>query len=248
METYSVRQLAKLAGISVRALHYYDQIGLLKPDRRRNGYREYGRDAALCLQQILFFRELGFPLAEIREILARPDFDMREALTAHRGLLEKRVEHVKKMLATLDKTIASLKGEKDMEIKDYFEGLTDEQVEVWRKKARERWGEKAIAESEQRILSLGKEQFTAIQKEIDGVWRAVAANMDKGPDSPEVQDLVGKWRQWLETFGHYTDEMALGLGRAYSADERFANFYRKYHPDMPSFWTKAIEIYCGAAE
>jgi hypothetical protein len=135
-----------------------------------------------------------------------------------------------------------------MAIKDYYEGFSDEQVTAWRQEAKERYGEKAVADSEQRVMSMGKEKFAALQKEMDGVYREVVANMAKGPGSPEVQALVGKWRQWLENFAHYTDDMVLGLARMYSADERFADFYRKYHPDLPAFWTKAIEIYCGVKE
>ena len=248
METYSVQQLAKMAGVSVRTLHHYDRIGLLRPERRRNGYRQYGREEALRLQQIMFYRELGFPLAEIRSILARPEFDMLEALTAHRDLLDERAMRLKKLRATLDKTIASLKGEREMAIKDYYEGFSDEQVAAWRQEAKERYGESAVAESDRRVLNMGKEKFAAVQQEIDAVYREVVATMDKGPASPEVQALVGKWRQWLENFFHYTDDMVLGLGRMYSADERFADFFRKYHPEMPAFWTKAIEIYCGATD
>jgi DNA-binding transcriptional MerR regulator len=247
-ETYTVKQLAKLAGVSVRTLHYYDQLGLLKPDRRRNGYRQYGPAAALRLQQILFFRELGFPLAEVREILARPDFDVLAALTSQKELLAQRAGRLQQLLATVDRTMASIKGERDMAIKEYYEGFGDDQVENWRREARERYGEKAVAESEHRVLKMGKERFAAVQKEIDAVYKEVVANMDKGPASPEVQALVKKWRQWLENFAHYTDEMALGLARMYSSDERFADFYRKYHQDLPAFWTKAIEVSCGVQD
>ena len=135
-----------------------------------------------------------------------------------------------------------------MAIRDYYEGFSDEQVAAWRKEAKERYGESAVAESDRRVLKMGKEKFAAVQQEIDAVYRQVVALMDRGPASPEVQALVGKWRQWLQNFYHYTDDMVLGLGRMYSRDERFADFYRKYHPDMPAFWTRAIEVYCGAAD
>lgn len=247
-ETYTVRQLAKLAGVSVRTLHYYDQIGLVKPERRRNGYREYGAAVALRLQQVLFLRELGFPLAEIRELLARPDFDVLSALRSQKELLERRAGRLRTLLATVDKTIELIRGERDMAIKDYYVGFSDEQVQGWRREARERWGEQTVEESEHRILSMGKAKFAAVQEEADEIYREVVANMDKEPASPEVQALVGRWRQWLENFAHYTDEMVLGLGRMYSSDDRFAAFYRSYHPDLAPFWTKAIEVYCGVIE
>jgi len=103
---YTVKQLADLAGVSRRTLHYYDQIGLLVPSSRRdNGYRLYGDGALLKLQQILFFRELGFGLEEINKILSKPDFDAIEALESHKGLLAKKAERLNELLETVDKTI-----------------------------------------------------------------------------------------------------------------------------------------------
>src|SRR5512142_78697 len=107
--TYTVQQLARLAGVSVRTLHYYDQIGLLKPSARTAaGYRLYGEADLLRLQQILFFRELDFPLTEIQAILDQPDFDQVKALRDHRLLLQQEADRLGRLLNTIEKTISRL--------------------------------------------------------------------------------------------------------------------------------------------
>ena len=243
---YSVNQLAKMAGISVRTLHYYDQIGLLRPERRSaGGYRQYGEEEAVRLQQILFFRELDFSLDEIKKILSRPDFDVLEALQSQRGLLTRKAERISRLLETLDRTISKLKGETEMSIREYYEGFSDEQVERYREEVRRRWGEEALNESESRVTRMGKKKFADLQAEGGGIFQAICDNMDKGPESPEVQALVARWRQWLENFYHYSDEAVLGLGRTYSQDPEFAKFFEKYHKDLAGFLTRAIEYYCS---
>lgn len=245
MTVYTVHQLATHAGISVRTLHHYDAIGLLKPARRGNGYREYGQEEVLRLQQILFFRELGFKLEDIRDILYRPDFDVLKALEGHRLLLQKRSERLSRLLETVDRTITTLRGETDMEIKEYYKGFSDEQVEEYRKEVRESWGADTLNESEYRVKAMGKEKFDEVQANGQRIFQAIADNMDKGPGSDVVQGLVAEWREWLEHFSHYTDEMVFGLGRSYSRDSRFAAYYHKIHTDLPEFFTKAIEAYCS---
>lgn len=244
---YTVRQLADLAGVSVRTLHYYDKVGLLKPESHTaSGYRQYGREAVARLQQIMFFRELGFGLDEIGSIVSRPDFDMLEALQSHRALLEKKAERISELLATVDRTMDELKGKASMEIREYYQGFSDEKMEEYRQEVRRRWGDKALEESEARVIAMGKEKFAALQAEGGAIFQAIADNMSRGCDSPEVQEQVDRWRKWLENFATYSDEAVLGLGRAYSQHPDFARFFRKVHKDLPDFLTKAIEHYCAA--
>lgn len=242
---YTVRKLADIASISVRTLHYYDEMGLLKPrSRSANGYRYYGEEEVERLQQIMFFRELGFSLNEIKQILSRPDFDVLEALQSHRSLLEKEAERINRLMATVDKTIRKRKGEAKMQIKEYYQGFSDEQIEKYRQEVRQRWGDKVLEESEARVIKMGKEKFTALQAEGGLIFKAISDNMSKGFDNAEVQQQVARWRQWLENFSTYSDEAVLGLGQAYSQHPDFAKFFRKYHQDLPEFLTKAIEYYC----
>jgi len=117
MTVYTVKKLASLAGVSVRTLHYYDKLGLLKPRyRRENGYRHYDEDSIIRLQQIMFFRELGFGLDEIGKIISLPDFEVIEALESQRNLLIKKSERLGELISTVDKTIKRLKGETKMQL------------------------------------------------------------------------------------------------------------------------------------
>ncbi|MEN8613866.1 MerR family transcriptional regulator [Dehalogenimonas sp. THU2] len=247
--TYATGELARLSGVSARTLQYYDKIGLLKPESYSGaGYRRYDEAAALRLQQILFYRELGLELSAIKAIMDKPNFDMLAALQSHRELLEMKSERLGELLATVDKTIRKLKGEKDMDIKEYYKGFSDEEIDSMRKEAREKYGEKTVADSEAKVMAMGKDKMDAVQAEFDTIYRKIAADMGKGPESPEAQSGIARWRELMENFHHYTDEMILGLGRMYSEDNRFAAFYRKYHPDMAEFMTRAIEYYVASRQ
>jgi hypothetical protein len=177
-------------------------------------------------------------------IMAQPDFDVLAALQSHKVLLAKRKERINQLLATIEKTIKNLNGATKMDIKEYYKGFSDAEVEQYRAEVKQKWGEKTLQDSEARVQKMGKEKFAALQAESDTIYRTIAANMAKGAESKIVQAEVAKWRQWLENFSHYPDEAVLGLGRAYSEDPRFAKTFRKYHQDLPEFLTKAIEYYC----
>lgn len=236
-----------MAGISVRTLHYYDQMGLLTPkSRTANGYRYYDDSAVMQLQQIMFFRELGFGLDEIGKILKDPNFDLIEALQSQKMLLSKKAQRINELTKTIEKTIKNLKQETEMPIKEYYEGFSNEQIEKYRQEVRQRWGEKTLKDSEERVMNMGKEKFKAVQEEGGAIFKAICDNMPKGYDSKEVQELVAKWRNWLENFSHYSDEAVLGLGQTYSRHPDFANFFQKYDADFPEFFTKAIEYYCAS--
>jgi len=125
MMSYSVGRVAGLAGVTVRTLHHYDEIGLLTPgDRSRAGYRRYDEADLRRLQQILFYRELGFELKQIKRLLGRGDFDRIAALESHRKVLSKELSRTRKLIVTIDKTIAHLKGTKKMKKKEMFAGFS----------------------------------------------------------------------------------------------------------------------------
>jgi DNA-binding transcriptional MerR regulator len=123
--SYTVKQLSKLAGVSVRTLHYYDEIELLKPDAiRTNGYREYGDEAVLKLQQIMFYRELDLSLEEIKAVVSRPDFDAVAALEKHRISLQGQARRLERLIRTVENTILYMKGVKEMSQKQLFEAFS----------------------------------------------------------------------------------------------------------------------------
>jgi len=142
---FTVKQLSDLAGISPRTLHYYDEIGLLKPaSHGDNGYRYYGEEALPRLQQILFFKELDFSLDEIRAIMAQPGFDVVHALQVHRQALLERVERLNRLIQTIDNTTLHLRGQFTMKKKDYFAGFSEEKQKQYEEEIRQRYGEKAF--------------------------------------------------------------------------------------------------------
>ncbi len=241
---YTVKQLADLAGVSIRTLHYYDEIGLLVPAcYGENGYRYYDEPALFRLQQILFYKELDFGLEEIKEILDRPDFDLVHALQAHRVSLEQKVERLHRLIRTVDSTILYLRGEIDMESEQLFEEFSEEKQKQYEKELRDRLGDKAF-EGVIDWNSYTPEQKVKIKAEGGANYRDLLAHMSKGYDSPEVQQIIARWHQHLRYFYEPTTERLLGLAQMYTEHPDFVALYKKMHPDMPQFLRQAIEYYC----
>jgi hypothetical protein len=132
-----------------------------------------------------------------------------------------------------------------MEIKEYYKGFSDDQIEKYREEVRQKWGNKTLQDSEARVKKMSKEKFAVVQAESDKIFHTIANNMAKGYDSSEIQGEVVKWRIWLENFHHYSDEAVLGLGKMYSQNPDFVKTFEKYHKVLPDFLTKAIEYYCA---
>src|SRR6478609_3149128 len=138
---YTVKQVAAMSGVSVRTLHFYDETGLLKPAYcGANGYRFYEEPQLLTLQQILFYRELGFELKQIQRVLSRADFEKVAALESHRKILRKNLARTRKLVQTIDKTIAHLKGKKKMKSQEMFAGFNPEQQAKHEKYLIDRFG------------------------------------------------------------------------------------------------------------
>jgi len=165
---YTIKQLADLAGVSIRTLHYYDEIGLLKPTSYgENGYRYYDEQAVLRLQQILYFRELDCSLDDIKDILDRPEFDLLDALQAHKETLQKKAERLNRLISTVNHTILHLKGELEMSPKDFFEGFSEEKQKEYEQEIRRRYGEASVKESADRWGRYTPEQKEKIKTERD---------------------------------------------------------------------------------
>jgi DNA-binding transcriptional MerR regulator len=242
---YTVKQLADLAGVSRRTLHHYDQVGLLNPSTQgSNRYRYYDDEAMLRLQQILFYRELGLSLNEIKALLSQPNFDVLHSLEAHRGELQKRVARLNRLIETVDKTILHLNGGITMSKEEIFEGFSEEQVEECAKQAREMYDPKLVDESMQRWRSYSNEKKKAVIAEgVTNYWE-IFDNMDKGHDSPEVQAGVVKWHQHLRYYYEPTYAILSGLGYAYRDSPEFRVNFDKFSPEFPVFLCEAIQFYC----
>jgi DNA-binding transcriptional MerR regulator len=244
MTTYTVKQLSVLAGVSRRTLHYYDQIGLLKPqDVATNGYRFYGRRDLLRLQQILFYRELGLTLEQIGRILDDPGFDLLAALQEHRLALLAGVQRLQRLVGTVDQTILMIKGDLPMDEPRLFDVLNEEKQKEYEEEAARRWGEQ-VRLSNQKWNSYSAEQKAAIGAEGEANYRELLAHMSEGPASPAVQAAVARWHQHLRYFYEPSVETLEGLGHMYNQDPRFQETFKKLHPDFPAFLEQAITYYC----
>lgn len=241
----TVRKLAEMAGITVRTLHHYDEIGLLSPSTRTAaGYRLYGEADLLRLQQILFFRELGFPLEQIKTIIEDPHFDQVRALERHREMLELERQRLSRLLNTIDKTIARI-TEETMGLSDeeLWEGFSQEQIDRYKRESREAYGVEVVEESERRAQGMSKGQWQAVKDEGDAVTRGLAGLMDRRPDDPEVQTLIARHYKWVATF--WTPDAAAykGLGQLYTENPEFRANYDKYRVGLADFLKEAMVCY-----
>jgi DNA-binding transcriptional MerR regulator len=242
--TYTVKQLAGLAGVTARTLHYYDEIGLLAPSTiAENGYRHYDEAAVLRLQQILFYRELGLSLNDIKNALDRPDFDVIAALWSHRGALQSRVGRLNHLIHTIDRTLLHLEGQIQMSTKDLFGGFDDETQARYEQEAAEMYDPKIVGETSRRWKSYSAEDKARVMAEGGAVYRDLAAMIDRDPADTAVQAAIGRWHQHLRAFYKPTPEILRGLGRGYAENPEFAAFFEALHPDLPDFLRRAIDIY-----
>lgn len=245
---YTVKQLADLAGISRRTLHYYDEIGLLHPSSLTgSGYRQYDDKSLFRLQQILFFREIGLDLRQIKEIINDPDFDLVSALQSHRHTMQEKIKRLHTLIRTVDATILHLIGEVDMSKKNIFEGFSEEKQKRYEKEAVDNWGE-AVTQSIKLWNTYSDERKEEIMQEGSTIYQEIVANMDKGADSPEIRALLVRWHEHLHYFYEPTIEALGGLGNMYYDHPDFNANFTKMHPDLPAFLKQAIAIYVDELE
>jgi DNA-binding transcriptional MerR regulator len=242
--TYQVKEVAALTGVSVRALHHYDEIGLLVPGARTDaGYRLYDDADLLRLQQILLGRELGLTLEEIRRSLDEPSFDQREALRAQRRQLEARARQTSAMIRAVDHALAALdgKGEETMDGKSLFEGFNPLAYED---EAERRWGDtKAWAESRARTARYTAEDWKRHAAEQSSIYGDASALLTAGkaPDSPQAMDVAERHRLAIDRwFYPCPPAMHVGLADLYEADARFAANIDKFGAGLTPFLAAAI--------
>ncbi len=246
MDTFSVNKLAKIAGVSVRTLHHYDKIGLLKPlTRTESRYRYYGTAELFRLQQILLYKELDFPLARIAGILDEPGFDMMSALQEHKAELQKRKDRMATLLITIDNTIHQLKNKsKKMDHNEMYKGFSKEQAAAYKKEASERWGAETIKESEEKILAMNKGQWDLLKQEGDDIYNALIPLMAGLPSDGKVQQLIKRHYEMTGKYFNVTPEIYRNLGSMYVDDLRFTAFYNKYKTGLAAFIRDAIHVFC----
>lgn len=236
---YSVGEAARLAGVTVRTLHHYDELGLVVAARRPNGHRAYGHEALRQLQQVRFFIELGFPLEEIRRIMDDPAYDRRSALERQRQMLVGRLTRARRVLETVELAILAEEEGIEMDAGAMFDGLNPHAEE-----AEERWGDtEAYRESARRTKGYTKDDWRAIKGELSAIEEHLATLLRRGvaPDSDEATAAAERARlhidRWFYPCSH---EMHVSLGAMYVDDPRFTAHYDETEPGLAVFVRDAI--------
>lgn len=237
-----------MAGVSVRTLHLYDQIGLLNPaERTEAGYRLYGEKELLRLQQVLFYKELDFPLKEICNILDDPGFDLYQALESHKIALNAKRDRIATMLVTIDKTIANLNGKIMLTHEELYEGLPKEKAEAYRKEAIEKWGEETIVKSENKLRKLNKEDIKQLKLDMEDINKQLSNLMQEDPTSPKVQEQIARHYENIRSFwgtsgaSDAQGEAYAGLGELYVSDNRYAKVDGEPNAEFALFLSKAMK-------
>lgn len=253
MATYTVKQLARLSGVSVHTLHYYDEIGLLKPAFvGENRYRYYGREELLRLQDILFHRELGVPLQEIGQLLAREGPDRVAILSRHREILAERVERSRQLLRAIDRTIAELNGEGTMNDKDLYEGFSPEKQAEYEDWMVDRFGgdmRQRIEDSKSKLNSLGNEGMAAHLAEGGEVSAPLAAAFANRvePEDPANDALLARHHAWIAKMWDRAcpPEAYAGLADLYLAHPDFRTQFDKNGEGFLDWMTTAMKAYAA---
>lgn len=248
---YSINKLAKLAGVSTRTLRYYDEIKLLSPKRiSSNDYRVYGQKEVDQLQQILFYRELGVPLNEIKKIILSKDYDGIAALQLHLSALKSKKKQIEVLIRNIEKTIAVSKGETTMSDKEKFEGfkqkIIEENERQYGKEIREKFGDTVLEVSNAKMMGLTVDQYEQVQELSHQINDSLKMAFEQGAPSSELaQKVCALHKEWLGYFwNNYSKEAHLKLAQTYLNDSRFRKYYDAIAVGCAEFFYDAIKIYC----
>ncbi|MGG0642582.1 MerR family transcriptional regulator [Sporosarcina gallistercoris] len=232
-----VKEVAALSGVSVRTLHHYDEIGLLNPaETTEAGYRIYSDGNLAELQQILYYRTLGFSLKQIQGILTNPSFNRLEALESQRQMLLQKRMQLDDMIGAIEQTIKEGKGVMTMTHEERFKGF-DFNGNPYEQEARERWGKEAVDETNKRLNQFGSEK----QERMNEIYRRLAEVRHLPADTEEAQAAIGEWYQFLNTIGTYSLDAFAGLGEMYVTDNRFATNIDQFGQGLASFMSVAMK-------
>ena len=236
-----IKEFAEFSGVSVRTLHYYDEIGLLKPAfvDKVTGYRFYDESSVLRMQDILFYRELDFSLKSIGKILSSPDYDAKKSLEEQRKLLLLKKERLERIISSIDE---AMKG------KNVMNAFDNSEFEKFKAEANEKWGKtEAFEEFESKNKNRGESENNLLGGEMMDIFRKLGEIKNLSPGSEEAQSLVKNLQDLITN--HYntcTDEILSGLGKMYVGDERFKkNIDNAGGAGTAEFAAKVIEIYCS---
>ncbi len=241
-----IKEFAELTGVSVRTLHYYDEIGLLRPSfvDEQNGYRFYDETSLERMQEILFYRELDFSLKSIAESLASPTYDKQKVLAEQKRLLTLKKDRLTRLIAALEQ---AEKGEITMSAFENSEYETARQQ--YEDEAKQRWGNtEAYKESQSKTAEYSKDKWNDVLAGMNGIFTEFAEckKCGEGADSDAAQRLVKKLQDYITAnFYNCTDDILAGLGQMYVCDERFKNNIDNNGTGTAENVSEAIKIYCN---
>ncbi len=250
---YTVKKLSELSGVTIRTLHFYEEVGLLKPAYHgSNGYRYYEEKELHQLQQILFFKELGFSLKEIQKVLGRNDFDQLSALYSHRKSLNQEWEKIEQLLKTIDKTIKHLKGKKKMKDKEIFDGFNIALMKKSKKGTSYFAAEEIVGKSVknptknvQDIEKKGKEFYEKTTETAQSIFKELVHCVEKElePSSAEVQRIITKHYEVTKELQNATQEVYIAMAQLYEEHPEFRKQLDPFHPQLAEFMAKAMRIF-----
>lgn len=243
--TYTVSDVAGATGITVRTLHHYDEIGVLRPSERSpSGYRIYDEADLERLQEVLFFRELGFGLGEIRTSLADPSLDRRQVLLRQRSLMADQVKRFRQMVKAIDRALDAIDEGVVMNKEEMFEVFGDFDPTEYEDEARERWGDTDMyEESQRRTGSYSKDEWKKLGAEGRAIGEGLAVLMAAGVEatSEPAMDFAEQHRQHISRwFYQCSYEIHVGLGEMYVADPRFTKYWDAFHPGLAPYTRDAF--------
>lgn len=246
---YTVKKLSELSGVTVRTLHFYEEEGILKPSYYgSNGYRYYGENELLQLQQILFFKELGFTIKQIKNVMGKGDFDQLSALYSHRNSLSQEWEKIGQLLQTIDKTINHLKGKRKMKDKEIFDGFNITLV----KKAK---GHEPYSAAEEIVLKSVRsstrntedveKRGKAYSETTYAIFRELihCIEMELAPNSPEVQRIIQKHHAFIDQIHDATNDVYKALSELYQMHPEFRKQLDSFHPKLAEFMSEGMIVF-----
>lgn len=243
----TIKQLADISGVTTRTLRHYDDIGLLKPAKLSEaGYRLYSDKEVDQLQQILFFRELEFPLQVILELLKEQEFDELKLFENHRNLLLKKQTRLAEILETLEKTIEAKRGGSTMTNEEKFTGLKKqiiaENEERYGAEVRDTYGDALVDASNAKMMGLSEQDFEEMKRvEVELLEILKRATPTNDLESQDAKQMVTLHKAWLNyTWPQYSADAHKGLAEMYVADERFSQYYNQHVPGAAKYLRDSI--------
>jgi MerR family transcriptional regulator, thiopeptide resistance regulator len=248
---YTIKQLAKLSGVSARTLRFYDEIALLKPAYvGDNQYRYYEEEQALLLQHILFYRELDFSLSDIRQVLSSDAFDKISSMQSQKAMLQEKLRRIKSMLGTIDNTMRHLRGELTMQVEEFFDPIRLQNTDIQKEYENYLVGKGILTQEQmndswEKLKHWAQADWDKFKGDGDTFYRKMAESIDVGckPQDKAVQLLVHQHYLLIEPLWSFNQTSYLRLASAYCEDKNFQQFCELYHLGLHEFLVEAMKVY-----